>query len=125
MKKIILTKNAPLAVGPYSQAIEKNGILFISGQIAIDPDTGELKSGDIRRQTWQVLSNIDAILAAAGYSRKEVVKCTCLLKDINDFSDMNKEYAEYFKEDPPARAAYEVANLPLGAGIEIEAIAMK
>ena len=125
MKKIILTKIAPLAVGPYSQAIEKNDILFISGQIAIDPDTGELKTGDIKRQTWQVLRNIDAILVAAGYSRKEVVKCTCLLKDINDFSDMNKEYAEYFKDDPPARAAYEVANLPLGAGIEIEAIAMK
>jgi 2-iminobutanoate/2-iminopropanoate deaminase len=125
MKKIILAEHAPLAVGPYSQAIEKNGMLFISGQIAIDPETGELNRGNITEQTRQVLRNIDAILTAAGYTAREVVKCTCLLRDIGDFGAMNKEYAEYFKDDPPARAAYEVSNLPMGAGIEIEAIAMK
>jgi 2-iminobutanoate/2-iminopropanoate deaminase len=125
MKTIILTENAPRAVGPYSQAIEKNGMLFISGQIAIAPETGELKSGSISEQTRQILQNIDAILTAAGYSKSDIVKCTCLLKDINDFSEMNKEYAAYFTEDPPARAAYEVVNLPLGARIEIEAIAVK
>lgn len=125
MKRIILTNNAPRAAGPYSQAIEKNGILFISGQIAIAPETGELISGTIGEQTWQILQNIGAILSAAGYSRNDVVKCTCLLKDINDFSEMNKKYAAFFTDDPPARAAYEVVNLPLGARIEIEAIAMK
>jgi len=125
MKTVILSENAPRAVGPYSQGIEKNGMLFISGQIAIDPETGELKSGSISEQTGQILQNIDAILAAAGYLKSDVVKCTCLLKDINDFSEMNKEYAAFFTDDPPARAAYEVANLPLGARIEIEAIAMK
>jgi len=125
MKKIILTEQAPRPVGPYSQAIEKNGVLFISGQIAIDPATGILHHGDTGEQTRQVLKNIDAILAAAGYTRDEVVKCTCLLKDMNDFGKMNKVYSEYFKIDPPARAAYEVADLPLGAGVEIEAVAMK
>jgi len=125
MKKIISTDKAPRAIGPYSQAIEKNGMLYISGQIPINPETGELVTGDVRRQTRQVLYNIDNILNMAGYSRKDVVKCTCLLKDIYDFSEMNKEYSEYFKDEPPARAAFEVSNLPLGAVIEIEAIAMK
>jgi 2-iminobutanoate/2-iminopropanoate deaminase len=125
MKRIILTDRAPVPIGPYSQAIEKNGFLFISGQIPINPQTGSLVGGTIQEQTKQVLDNIDKILIAAGYSRENVVKCTCLLKDINDFRDINEEYSKYFTSEYPARAAYEVANLPLGARIEIEAIAMK
>ena len=125
MKKRIHTEAAPKAVGPYSQAIEKSGILFISGQIALDPVTGEMVEGDISDQTKQVLSNIDSILKAAGYHKDDIVKCTCLLDDIADFKEMNSMYAEYFDFEPPARAAYEVASLPLGAKIEIEAIAIK
>jgi len=125
MKKPILTDKAPKPVGPYSQAIEKNGLLFISGQIPINPQTGILVVGTIREQTKQVLQNIDNILLAAGYSRKDVVKCTCLLKNINDFREMNEEYSQYFTNEYPARAACEVSNLPVGASIEIEAIAMK
>jgi 2-iminobutanoate/2-iminopropanoate deaminase len=125
MKKIIKTEKAPKAVGPYSQAIENRGILFVSGQIPIKPESGEMVSGTIREQTLQVLKNIDSILIAGGYSKKDVVKCTCYLKDINDFQEMNKEYSIYFESEPPARAAFEVSNLPFSARIEIEAIAMK
>jgi len=125
MKRIISTKTAPKAVGPYSQAIENGGILFVSGQVPIDNETGEVITGSIQEQTMQVLNNINGILTAAGYEKRDVVKCTCLLKDINDFQAMNKVYGEYFDQDPPARAAYEVSNLPLGVQIEIEAIAMK
>jgi 2-iminobutanoate/2-iminopropanoate deaminase len=125
MKRIILTYKAPVPVGPYSQAIEKNGFLFISGQIPINPQTGSLVVGTIQEQTKQVLQNIDNILITAGYSRENVVKCTCFLKNINDFRDINEEYSKYFTSEYPARAAYEVANLPVGARIEIEAIAMK
>ena len=125
MKKRILTEAAPQAVGPYSQAMEKSGILFISGQIPLDPVTGEMVEGDIADQTKRVLSNIDGILKAAGYHKDDVVKCTCLLADIADFKEMNTVYAGYFDFEPPARAAYEVASLPLGARIEIEAIAIK
>jgi 2-iminobutanoate/2-iminopropanoate deaminase len=125
MKKVIYTGNAPKPVGPYSQAIENRGILFVSGQIPVNPETGEIISGNIREQTRQVLKNIDSILNAGGYSKDDVVKCTCLLKDLDNFREMNAEYAVYFDSEPPARAAYEVSNLPLGAAIEIEAIAMK
>jgi 2-iminobutanoate/2-iminopropanoate deaminase len=125
MKKIILTDKAPVPVGPYSQATEKNGFLFISGQIPVDPETGSLVKGTIREQTRQVLQNIENVLAAGGYSRKDVVKCTCLLKNIYDFREMNEEYSKYFGDEYPARAAYGVSDLPLGAAIEIEAIAMK
>jgi 2-iminobutanoate/2-iminopropanoate deaminase len=125
MKRIIFTEKAPEPVGPYSQAVENKGILFISGQIPVDPATGIIVAGTIRDQTRQVLQNINNILSAAGYSMKDVVKCTCLLKNINDFKIMNEEYTGYFKGEYPARAAYEVSNLPLGAAIEIEAIAMK
>lgn len=125
MKKVIYTEKAPKPVGPYSQAIENMGILFVSGQIPLNPVTGEFVSGPIQEQTRQVLKNIDNILAAAGYSKEDVVKCICLLKDINDFREMNAEYEIYFNSNPPARAAYEVSNLPLGAAIEIEAIAIK
>ncbi len=125
MKRIVITDKAPVPVGPYSQAIENNGFLFISGQIPVNPQTGSLVTGTIREQTQQVLQNIDNILTAGGYSRKDVVKCNCLLKNIYDFREMNEEYSKYFSDDYPARATYEVSNLPLGAAIEIEAIAMK
>ena len=125
MKKIIHTKNAPRAVGPYSQATEQNGMLFVSGQIPIIPETGELVEGGIKEQTEQVLKNLDAILTAAGYASWDVVKCTCLLKDMDHFQDMNEVYAGYFRQEPPARAAYQVVKLPLDVLIEIEAIAVK
>jgi len=125
MKKIIHTEKAPKAVGPYSQATEQNGMLFVSGQIPIVTETGKLAEGGIKEQTHQVLKNIDAILGAAGYSSWDVVKCTCLLKDMDHFQEMNEVYAGYFKQDPPARAAYQVVKLPLDVLIEIEAIAVK
>ncbi len=125
MKKIIDTKKAPQAVGPYSQATEHNGMLFVSGQIPIVPDTGKPVEGGIREQTRQVLENLDAILMAAGYASWDVVKCTCLLKDMDHFQEMNEVYAGYFKQDPPARATYQVVRLPLDVLIEIEAIAVK
>lgn len=125
MKRIISTKNAPAAIGPYSQAVEMNNILFISGQVAIDPATGKMVEGDIRAQTKQVLKNIEAVLQAAGYSFIEVVKSTCLLKDMADFKAMNEVYGETYFEHQPARAAFAVKELPLGALIEIETIAAK
>jgi len=125
MKKIIHTERAPGAVGPYSQAIEHNGMLFVSGQIGLDPVTGKIVQGGIREQTGQVLKNIDGILAAAGYTKQNVVKCTCLLKDMDHFREMNAVYAGYFEKDPPSRAAFQVAGLPMDALVEIEAVAMK
>jgi 2-iminobutanoate/2-iminopropanoate deaminase len=125
MKTIIHTENAPKAVGPYSQAIESNGMLFISGQIPIDPKTGKIVDGGIKEQTEQVMENIGAILKKAGYSFSQVVKSTCLLSDMDNFSSMNEVYARYYPNDPPARAAYGVVRLPLGALVEIETIAMK
>lgn len=125
MKKIISTKKAPGAVGPYSQAIEKNGMLFISGQIAINPVSGKIIEGGIEDQTEQVLINIGEILNEAGYSYKDVVKSTCLLKNMDDFVAMNGVYAKYYPENPPARAAYGVVRLPLDVLITIETIAIK
>jgi 2-iminobutanoate/2-iminopropanoate deaminase len=125
MKKVICCDNAPGAVGPYSQAIEANGTLYISGQIPLDPATGKFVEGGIREQTERVMKNIGAILEEAGYSFGDVVKSTCLLSDIKNFGDMNEIYGKYYSENPPARAAYEVANLPLGALVEIETIAVK
>lgn len=125
MKKIISTPDAPNAIGPYSQAVEMNGTLYISGQIPIDPKTGKLVEGSITEQTEQVMKNIGAILKAAGYDYNHVVKSTCLLGDIADFQQMNQVYGKYYQENPPARAAYQVANLPMGALIEIETIAIK
>ena len=124
MKKVIYTENAPKAIGPYSQAIETNGTLYISGQIPINPATGQMPEG-IKEQTEQVMKNIGAILNAAGYSYSNVVKSTCLLSDMNNFQAMNEIYGEYYRENPPARAAYGVVKLPLGALIEIETIAVK
>jgi 2-iminobutanoate/2-iminopropanoate deaminase len=125
MKKVIHTAQAPKAVGPYSQAIEANGILFISGQIPIDPSTGQIVEGGIKEQTEQVMKNIGAILKEAGYTFSDVVKSTCLLSDMNNFVPMNEVYGSYYSENPPARAAYGVVKLPLGVLVEIETIAAK
>ncbi len=125
MKKIIKTQYAPAAIGPYSQAVEINNTLYVSGQIGIDPGTGKIVDGDIKMQTRQVMKNIEAILQSAGYSFAEVVKSTCLLKDIADFKAMNEVYGEFYSEHQPARAAFAVKDLPLGALVEIETIAAK
>ncbi len=124
MKKVIYTKNAPNAVGPYSQAIESNGTLYISGQIPINPETGKVVEG-IKEQTKQVLENVGAILNEAGYTFDNVVKSTCLLDNMDNFAAMNEVYGEYYKENPPARAAFGVVKLPLGVMVEIETIAVK
>ena len=124
-KRIINTDQAPQAIGPYSQAIESNGMLFISGQIPIDPESEEIVAGGIEEQTEQVMKNIGAILSAAGYSYSNVVKSTCLLADMKYFADMNRVYARYYPSAPPARAAFAVKELPKQVLVEIETIAMK
>jgi 2-iminobutanoate/2-iminopropanoate deaminase len=123
MKKEIKTEKAPQAIGPYSQAIEANGFVFASGQIAIDPSTGELRTGTIEEQTRLVLNNLKAVLDAAGTSLDNVVKCTVFLQDMDDFSKMNGVYGEFFKPPYPARAAVQVARLPKDVKVEIEAMA--
>ena len=125
MKRIIKTSDAPAAIGPYSQAVEVNGTLYISGQIAIDPKTGKLTEGDIQMQTRQVLKNVEAILKAAGYSLTDVVKSTVFLSDISNFKAMNEVYGQIYSENHPARSAFAVRDLPMGALIEIETIAAK
>jgi len=125
MKKIVSTEKAPKAIGPYSQAVEANGMLFISGQVPINPETGKLVEGGIKEQTEQVMRNIGEILKAAGLSYTNVVKSTCLLSDMDNFAAMNEVYGHYYTSDMPARAAYGVVKLPLGALIEIETIAVK
>ena len=125
MKNTIHTNNAPAAIGPYSQAVEFNGMLFISGQIPINPENGKLVEGDIKVQAEQVMKNIGAILNQAGYSFKDVVKSTCLLSDMSNFAGMNEVYGKYYSENPPARAAFAVKELPLSVDVEIETIAMK
>ncbi len=125
MKKVIFTENAPKAIGPYSQAIEKNGQLFISGQVPVDPATSKVVEGGITAQTEQVMKNIEAILKTAGYSFADVVKSTCLLSDMANFAAMNEVYGKYYPENPPARAAFAVRELPLGVLVEIETLAIK
>ncbi|MFH1160126.1 MAG: Rid family detoxifying hydrolase [bacterium] len=125
MKRIIETPLAPQAIGPYSQATEINGTLYISGQIAIDPATGRLLSGTIREQTDLVLKNTGEILKAAGYTYENVVKSTVLLTTMDHFADMNEVYNRYYAINRPARAAFAALALPKGALIEIEAIAVK
>jgi len=125
MKKIINIPEWRTAVGPYSQAVEANGLLFISGQIPIDPVTGKIADGGIREQTEQVMKNIGVILKAAGYTYSDVVKSTCLLNDMDNFAAMNEVYGRYYAENPPARASYGVVRLPLGVLVEIETIACK
>lgn len=125
MKKIITASKAPAAVGPYSQAVEMGNTLFISGQIPLDPETGKLVEANIILQTEQVFRNISAILESAGYTFEDVVKSTCLLSDMANFKAMNEVYGKYYSQNQPARAAFAVKELPLGALIEIETIAMK
>jgi 2-iminobutanoate/2-iminopropanoate deaminase len=125
MKRLIKTPNAPAAGGPYSQAVEINRTLYISGQVAIDPATGKMIEGDITAQANRVLKNIEAILQAAGYSLVEVVKSTVFLSNIADFKAMNEVYSKYYFENQPARSAFAVKDLPMGALIEIETIAAK
>lgn len=125
MKKVIFTDKAPKAIGPYSQAIEINGQLFISGQVPVDPATSKVVEGGVKEQTLQVMKNIEAILHEAGYAFSDVVKSTCLLSDMTHFAAMNEVYGSYYKENPPARAAFAVRELPLGVMVEIETLAIK
>ena len=125
MKQIIQTPDAPAAIGPYSQAVEVNNTLYISGQIPLDPKSMQVVDGGIQEQTEQVLKNIGAILTKAGYSYRDVVKSTCLLSDMANFKAMNEVYSKYYTENFPARAAFAVKDLPLGVLIEIETIAAK
>ena len=120
MKKPIHSDKAPGAVGPYSQAILTGNLVFTSGQIAIDPAVGKLIEGGIQEQTRQVMSNLSAVLEAAGTNFSRVVKATVFLSDINEFTRFNEVYSEYFPSNPPARSAFQVAALPLGAMVEIE-----
>jgi 2-iminobutanoate/2-iminopropanoate deaminase len=123
-KKVIQTEKAPKAIGPYSQAIQAGNFLFLSGQIPLDPKTGELVKGDIRKQTQQVLENIKGILESQGLGMENVVKVAIFLKDIANFNQVNEVYATYFPSSPPARSTVEVAKLPRDADIEIEALAI-
>ncbi len=125
MKKAISTSSAPAAIGPYSQAIEAGGMVFVSGQIPVDPATGTFAEGGIKELTRQSLNNIKAILAEAGLTMDHVVKTSVFLADMNDFSDMNEVYATFFEGTAPARSAVAVKELPKGARVEIECIAIR
>jgi 2-iminobutanoate/2-iminopropanoate deaminase len=124
MKEIIATEQAPRAIGPYSQAIRAGNLVFASGQIPIDPSTGEFIAGGIAEQTEQVLKNLTAVFAAAGVTINQIVKTTVFLADMNDFTAMNEVYAKVFSNNPPARATVQAARLPRDAKVEIEAIAV-
>lgn len=123
MKKTISTKNAPGAIGPYSQAVRTDSLIFVSGQLPMDPETGAFAGDDITSQTTQSLKNVKAILEEAGLTMDNVIKATVFMKDLNDFKGMNAVYNTFFNEPYPARAAVEVARLPLDALVEIEVIA--
>ncbi|MGQ9665927.1 MAG: RidA family protein [Anaerolineae bacterium] len=123
-REVIATTKAPAAVGPYSQAIKANGFVFTAGQLGLDPATGKLVEGDVVDQARQALKNLQAILEAAGSSLEHVVKVTVFLEDINDFKRVNEVYAQFFTANPPARSAVQVAALPLGGLVEIEAVAV-
>lgn len=124
MKQTIATKSAPAAIGPYSQGVKANGFLFLSGQVALDPASGQVVPGDIRAQTERVLKNLEAVLAAAGSSMDAVVKTTVYLTDLGDFAAMNEVYARFFPQAPPARATVEVRRLPKDVKVEIDLIAV-
>jgi 2-iminobutanoate/2-iminopropanoate deaminase len=123
MKDVVLTPRGPKPIGPYSQAIKANGFIFVSGQIALDPQTGEFVGADVCRQTELVMENLRAIVEASGVSLSHVVKSTVYLKDMNDFAVMNEVYARYFTAAPPARSTVEAARLPKDALVEIEVVA--
>jgi 2-iminobutanoate/2-iminopropanoate deaminase len=123
MKDVVLTTRGPKPIGPYSQAIKSNGLLFVSGQVALDPQSGEFVGSEVRQQTERVLQNLKAILEAAGASFHHVVKTTVFLKDMNDFAAMNEVYARYFDAAPPARSTVQAARLPKDALVEIDVIA--
>jgi len=123
-KRVIETERAPKAIGPYSQAIQAGGFLFLSGQVPLDPKTGELVKGDIGQQTKQVLENIEGVLESQNLGMEDVVKATIFLKNIENFNQVNEVYSSYFPTSPPARSTVEVARLPRDAEIEIEAIAL-
>lgn len=123
MKEVVSTEDAPGAIGPYSQAIKANGMVFCSGQIPIDPATGQFVSDDIAEQTEQVFKNLEAVLKAAGASLASVVKTTVFLADMNDFAAMNDVYARWFSENKPARATVQAARLPRDARVEIDCVA--
>ncbi|MBI5419397.1 MAG: RidA family protein [Deltaproteobacteria bacterium] len=123
MRETVKTGKAPAAIGPYSQGVRTGGFLFCSGQIPLDPATGKMVEGGIEAQTERVLSNLDAVLSAGGAARKTVVKTTVFMVDLGDFPAMNAVYGRFFPEDPPARATVQVAKLPAGALVEIDAIA--
>ena len=125
MLKYVDTKNAPAAIGPYSQGIILNGIAFFSGQIPLSPETGEVVGTTIEEQTEQVMQNVKALLESQGASFTDVVKTTCFLADMNDFAAFNGVYGKYFPENAPARSCVQVAALPMGAKVEVEAIAVQ
>ncbi len=124
MKQIIATDDAPKAIGPYSQAVRAGDTVYLSGQIPLDPKTGQLVGGDIAAQTDRVMNNLRAVLQAAGLSFEHVVRCTIYLMDMNDFGAVNEVYGRYFPANPPARATVQVAGLPKGARVEIDAVAV-
>ncbi|HMB83259.1 MAG TPA: RidA family protein [Terriglobales bacterium] len=124
MREVIATEQAPKAIGPYSQAIRAQGLIFTSGQIAIDPATGQIVAGDVSAQTDRVLKNLAAILQASGSILEKVLRCTVFLKNMEDFAAMNEVYGRYFKQAPPARSTVEVARLPKDVLVEIDVIAL-
>jgi 2-iminobutanoate/2-iminopropanoate deaminase len=124
VKDVISTDKGPKAIGPYSQAIRAHGFVFISGQVAFDPVTGQLVEDDVAKQTSRVLENLKAIAEAAGSSLDKAVKATVFLKDMNDFAAMNEVYARYFAQQPPARSTVEVARLPRDVRVEIDLVAL-
>lgn len=125
MKKIIATENAPQAIGPYSQAVARGNFLFTSGQLGLDPKTGNFVEGGVTEQTEQVIRNLKAVLEKAGFSLENVVKTTCFLADMNDFAAMNEVYRKHFTSDYPARSAVAIKTLPKNGLVEIEAICCK
>lgn len=124
MKRILSTPHAPAAIGPYSQAVEAGGMVFLSGQIPLDPTTGAMVEGDVAAQAERVMQNLEAVLAAAGLTFAHVVRCTIYLTNLGDFATVNEVYGQRFPADPPARATVQVAALPKGAQVEIDAIAV-